>query len=191
MKIPASDCVNRWNTLRNRFSKERNKIAPSGSSSGKSKEWELLKYMQFLHTHMRKRKTFGNLPEENEVTKRVVQELSEENCSGINTICYEAIASDLECTQDNEIFGDVSCENIVEQSTPKNKNPKNPDMMPIINEAVNVLKSLSSSGKQGSKELSVENFCDSLHHDLMKMDAKKLRQCKQGILRLIDEYSDN
>ncbi|CAH0562783.1 unnamed protein product [Brassicogethes aeneus] len=50
----------RWASLRARFSKERSKVLKSGSCSGKP-EWPLYKYLQFLDTVVKRRRTFDNV----------------------------------------------------------------------------------------------------------------------------------
>lgn len=62
--VVAADCINRWALLRSRFSKERNKKTPSGSAAEKT-EWPLMKYLAFLHSVVKRRRTFGNILREN------------------------------------------------------------------------------------------------------------------------------
>lgn len=61
--VVGADCINRWTSLRSRFSKERNKKTPSGSAAEKT-EWPLMKYLAFLHSVVKRRRTFGNILKE-------------------------------------------------------------------------------------------------------------------------------
>jgi len=61
--VIADNCIHRWTSIRSRFSKERNKKTPSGSAAEKT-EWPLMKYLTFLQSVVKKRRTFGNISKE-------------------------------------------------------------------------------------------------------------------------------
>ncbi|XP_077275054.1 uncharacterized protein LOC143904331 [Temnothorax americanus] len=61
LKASSSECRDRWIALQNRFSKERCKLIRSGSGASDQKEWPLMKTLAFLHEHVKRRKTFGNV----------------------------------------------------------------------------------------------------------------------------------
>ncbi|EFN82967.1 hypothetical protein EAI_05722, partial [Harpegnathos saltator] len=56
--------IARWTSLRNRFSKERARKILSGSVMQTA--WPLMKYLTFLHSVVKKRRTFGNIAMEDE-----------------------------------------------------------------------------------------------------------------------------
>ncbi|KAF5303216.1 hypothetical protein FQR65_LT08296 [Abscondita terminalis] len=111
LHLSVIDCTNRWNSIRNRFSKERAKAMPSGSA-GDVKEWKLLKYLKFLNKVVKKRKTFGNvmeitgLPEterESQPTQEITYLLDEDTAK----ILHENIEVNIEDSDADEDFTPV------------------------------------------------------------------------------------
>ncbi|XP_029669947.1 uncharacterized protein LOC115239500, partial [Formica exsecta] len=108
IQIPIADCIARWSSLRNRFSKERAKKIPSGSAT--QTEWPLMKHLAFLHSVVKKRRTFGNIAIEDESNSSLELQnfdpyeenrLSNENNDSMQYIDYEYLDNETgTCTDD-------------------------------------------------------------------------------------------
>lgn len=72
-------------SLRNRFSKEKARKIPSGSAM--QTEWPLMKYLTFLHSMVKKRRTFENIAIEDESNSpsetQDCDNLCEDNAKGL------------------------------------------------------------------------------------------------------------
>ncbi|XP_077260852.1 uncharacterized protein LOC143896733 [Temnothorax americanus] len=137
LKIPVADCTARWLSLRNRFSKERNKKIPSGAA--KQTEWPLMKYLTFLHPVVKKRRTFGNITIEEESNSSETQDVDtyEENSQSMteNDDCtnYEYLNESDTCTDvPNESLSNLeesfSISDILSKNTLVTERPTTPNV---------------------------------------------------------------
>ncbi|CAH0547300.1 unnamed protein product [Brassicogethes aeneus] len=204
LQTEVSDCQARWAALRAHFSKERSKVLVSGSCSGKP-EWSLYKCLQFLNTVVKRRRTFGNVANDEDTT-------SLEDPGTDDEISKEMDIP--EATETEEIFMFNTDTGMLEPITPADTptrstsrglstsrassaqsavtstpRGKNCAIQGTLNKAVHVFESfVASKSTSSSSTSSVQSFCDSLVADLNRLPPPQLRLCKIETMKVLDNY---